>query len=149
MADQNKGLFNGRVAKKEVRKHGENKIVNMSIAVNYYDRKEKTEKAVFINASIFGHQAEYMDNRADIGDLVHLEGEWRPNIYNSRSGEKHSELRLSVTNCNVLCKKGAGAGSTSAAANTASGSSADKGMGNPMNGFYPMDEELEEDDLPF
>lgn len=148
MVDENRGMFNGRVSQKNARTFDGKKILNLTIAVNYYDRKEKEEKPIFIKASIFGQQAEYMDAKADKGDLVHLEGEWRPNNWIGQHGEKHNELRLSVEKCQLLCKKGNRSGAETAgegSASTVTDSTAD----NSMSGFYPIDNELEDDDLPF
>lgn len=151
MANANKGLFTGRVARKEMRKSNTTTVVNLSLAVNYYDRKTEQEQTMYINASAFGKMAEHIEKLADVGDLIRLEGAWRPNIWVREStGEKHNELRLSVTEWEPLRKKGDRTGSSSANASSSSATPHDAGAAtNASSGFYPMDETLEDDDLPF
>lgn len=144
MANANKGIFTGRIARKEMRRSDTTSVANIVLAVNYYDRKAKQEFPLFIKTSVFGKMADNLDNLADVGDLVYMDGEWRPNNWESKTtGEKHNELRLSVSNWELLRKKGDRTGGSSANASSSAAAT------NASSGFYPMDETLEDDDLPF
>ena len=106
MSDVNTGILSGRIAKKEIRMHGELTIANISLAVNYYDKREKKEMPVYVPVSVFGKEAEALSHYADIGDQILVQGEWRPQSWVSKSGESHYTLRLSATQVVFGRKKG-------------------------------------------
>lgn len=139
MSDINEGVFSGRIAKKEIRQSGNLVIANISLAVNYYDRREKKEMPIYIPLSIFGNEAEIVDKYTDKGDQLMVRGEWRPQNWKSKGGENHYELRLSVTNVVLGRKKGDRSNSTVGyAANQ-----------NSVSNVFAMEDTMEDDDLPF
>lgn len=139
MSDINEGVFSGRIAKKEIRQSGDLLIANISLAVNYYDRREKKEMPVYIPISIFGKEAEIVEKYTDKGDQLMVRGEWRPQNWKSKSGENHYELRLSVTNVVLGRKKG-----------DRSNSTAGYGVNqNFVSNAFTMEDTIEDDDLPF
>lgn len=133
MSDVNAGILSGRIAKKEIRTHGELTIANISLAVNYYDRREKKEMPVYVPVSVFGKEAEALSNYADVGDQLLVQGEWRPQSWvSNKSGENHYTLRLSANQVVFGRKKG------------------DRTKNELTNGssdFFLTDEQ--DDDLPF
>lgn len=140
MSDMNEGIFSGRIAKVEVRRNNDLVIANLKLAVNYYDKKSKSEKPMYIPVTIYGKEAEAIEKYTSVGDQLLIKGEWRPNEWQSKNGEKHYELRLSATKVIFGRKKG-----------DRTGNAIPDPMANvPQNmSFNPMDNVLDEDDLPF
>ena len=97
MSDMNEGIFSGRIAKVEVRRNNDLVIANLKLAVNYYDKKSKSEKPLYIPVTAYGKEAEAIEKYTSVGDQLLIKGEWRPNEWQSKNGEKHYELRLSAT----------------------------------------------------
>lgn len=148
MEDFNKGLLSGRISKKTVRRvnsKSENNpqfaIANINLAVNYYDKSEKATKALYFPIKIVGQQAEYIEKYLDVGDELYVTGEWRPNEWTSKNGEKHREIYLEAGEIKAGRKKKSSTEGASVAQKEqiAPAKSKDRNY----NGFYPDDE------LPF
>ena len=112
MEDFNKGLLSGRISKKTVRRvnsKSENNpqfaIANINLAVNYYDKSEKATKALYFPIKIVGQQAEYIEKYLDVGDELYVTGEWRPNEWTSKNGEKHREIYLEAREIKLVVRK--------------------------------------------
>lgn len=155
MADHNSGAFSGRIAKMDVKrlqskseKSGTVALANVTLAVNYYSRKDKQEKPMYIKLRIVGKQAENLEQYKNVGDQLIVDGKWEPNEWKSNAGEKHSELVLVVNNVAYGRNKGDRPTNGSTGTNTSAPSQGGK-EDYPMDGYYPMDEELGDDDLPF
>lgn len=144
MSDMNEGIFSGRIAKVEVRRNNDLVIANLKLAVNYYDKKSKSEKPLYIPITVYGKEAEAIEKYQNVGDQLLVKGEWRPNEWQSKNGEKHYELRLSTIKVIFGRKKGDRTGNTvpDPMANVP------QNVGQDM-AHNPMDNVLEEDDLPF
>lgn len=155
MADHNTGAFSGRIAKLDVRRlpsksetSGTVALANVTLAVNYYSRKDKQEKPMYIKLRIVGKQAENLEQYKNVGDQLIVDGKWEPNDWKSSAGEKHSELVLVVSN--VAYGRNKGDRPTNGTAGASASAPAQSGAADhPMDGYYPMDEELGDDDLPF
>lgn len=139
MSDINEGVLSGRIAKKEMRQSGDLIIANISLAVNYYDRREKKEMPMYIPLSIFGKEAEMVEKYKDIGDQLVVRGEWRPQSWKSKGGENHYSLRLSVTNVVFGRTKGDRAGNVAVSIN----------QSEQTPNVFNMEDTIEDDDLPF
>ena len=153
MEDFNKGLLSGRVSKKTVRRvnsKSENNpqfaIANINLAVNYYDKSEKATKALYFPIKIVGQQAEYIEKHLDVGDELYVTGEWRPNEWTSKNGEKHREIYLEAREIKAGRKKKSS--TEGASAEQKEQIAPAKSKDRNYNGFYP-DDELEDDELPF
>lgn len=153
MEDFNKGLLSGRISKKTVRRvnsKSENNpqfaIANINLAVNYYDKSEKATKALYFPIKIVGQQAEYIENYLDVGDELYVTGEWRPNEWTSKNGEKHREIYLEAREIKAGRKKKSS--TEGASAEQKEQIAPAKSKDRNYNGFYP-DDELEDDELPF
>lgn len=153
MEDFNKGLLSGRISKKTVRRvnsKSENNpqfaIANINLAVNYYDKAEKATKAIYFPVKIVGQQAEYIEKYLDVGDELYVTGEWRPNEWTSKSGEKHREIYLEANEIKAGRKKKSSSEGTSAEQKEQAAPAKNKER--DYSGFYP-DDELEDDELPF
>ena len=86
MADHNSGAFSGRIAKMDVKrlqskseKSGTVALANVTLAVNYYSRKDKQEKPMYIKLRIVGKQAENLEQYKNVGDQLIVDGKWEPN----------------------------------------------------------------------
>lgn len=153
MEDFNKGLLSGRISKKTVRRvnsKSENNpqfaIANINLAVNYYDKSEKATKALYFPIKIVGQQAEYIEKFLDVGDELYVTGEWRPNEWTSKNGEKHREIYLEAREIKAGRKKKSS--TEGASAEQKEQIAPAKSKDRNYNGFYP-DDELEDDELPF
>lgn len=153
MEDFNKGLLSGRISKKTVRRvnsKSENNpqfaIANINLAVNYYDKPEKATKALYFPIKIVGQQAEYIEKYLDVGDELYVIGEWRPNEWTSKNGEKHREIYLEAREIKAGRKKKSS--TEGASAEQKEQIAPAKSKDRNYNGFYP-DDELEDDELPF
>ena len=153
MEDFNKGLLSGRISKKTVRRvnsKSENNpqfaIANINLAVNYYDKSEKATKALYFPIKIVGQQAEYIEEYLDVGDELYVTGEWRPNEWTSKNGEKHREIYLEAREIKAGRKKKSS--TEGASAKQKEQIAPAKSKDRNYNGFYP-DDELEDDELPF
>lgn len=153
MEDFNKGLLSGRISKKTVRRvnsKSENNpqfaIANINLAVNYYDKSEKATKALYFPIKIVGQQAEYIEKHLDVGDELYVTGEWRPNEWTSKNGEKHREIYLEAREIKAGRKKKSS--TEGASAEQKEQIAPAKSKDRNYNGFYP-DDELEDDELPF
>lgn len=153
MEDFNKGLLSGRISKKTVRRvnsKSENNpqfaIANINLAVNYYDKSEKATKALYFPIKIVGQQAEYIEKYLDVGDELYATGEWRPNEWTSKNGEKHREIYLEAREIKAGRKKKSS--TEGASAEQKEQIAPAKSKDRNYNGFYP-DDELEDDELPF
>lgn len=153
MEDFNKGLLSGRISKKTVRRvnsKSENNpqfaIANVNLAVNYYDKSEKATKALYFPIKIVGQQAEYIEKYLDVGDELYVTGEWRPNEWTSKNGEKHREIYLEAREIKAGRKKKSS--TEGASAEQKEQIAPAKSKDRNYNGFYP-DDELEDDELPF
>ena len=153
MEDFNKGLLSGRISKKTVRRvnsKSENNpqfaIANINLAVNYYDKSEKATKALYFPIKIVGQQAEYIEKYLDVGDELYVTGEWRPNEWTSKNGEKHREIYLEAREIKAGRKKKSS--TEGASVEQKEQIAPAKRKDRNYNGFHP-DDELEDDELPF
>lgn len=110
-----------------------------SIAVESgYGDKKKTS---FFNISAFGEKAETMDKFVKKGTKIILECEAVQNEYTDREGKKQNTVSFNVKSFEFAESKAA----SSSAGQT---SDAPKSQSN-TDGFYPVDNTIEDDDLPF
>nr|DAL59180.1 MAG TPA_asm: Single strand binding protein [Caudoviricetes sp.] len=110
-----------------------------SIAVESgYGDKKKTS---FFNISAFGKTAETMDKFVKKGTKIILECEAVQNEYTDREGKKQNRVSFIVKSFEFAESKVA----SSSAGQT---SDAPKSQSN-ADGFYPIDNTIEDDDLPF
>lgn len=110
-----------------------------SVAVERgYGDKKKTS---FFNISAFGETAETMDKFVKKGTKVILECEATQNEYTDREGKKQNTVSFIVKYFEFAESK---------AASSSAGqiSDAPKPQSN-TDGFYPVDNTIEDDDLPF
>lgn len=114
-------------------------VGNTSIAIEsgYGDKK----KTYFFNITAFGKTAETMDKFVKKGTKIILECEAAQNEYTDREGKKQNTVSFIVKSFEFAESKAA----SSSAGQT---SDAPKSQSN-TDGFYPIDNTIEDDDLPF
>lgn len=110
-----------------------------SIAVESgYGDKKKTS---FFNISAFGKTAETMDKFVKKGTKIILECEAAQNEYTDREGKKQNTVSFIVKSFEF-------AESKVASSSAGQANDAPKSQSN-TDGFYPIDNTIEDDDLPF
>lgn len=156
MEDFNKGLLSGRISKKSVRRvnsKSENNpqfaIANINLAVNYYNRKTGNKEAMYFPVTVLGRDAEFIEKYMNVGDELYVIGEWRPNEWVSKSGEKHREFYLEAKEIKAGQKKKSQTDDSNGGENKPERDIAQEHQRNGNNGFYPIDDYLEDDKLPF
>ena len=145
--DWNKVFLSGRISKMEGKtvnssksKDGQLFLVNLNLAVNYYDYQAKEEKPLFIPVTVFGKTAENLQKYMEVGDQLYVFGELRPNNWESKKGEKHFGFQLEAKELNYGRKKG----------DFVKGKSEKQQPPMPQSGgFYPLESDFPDDDLPF
>ena len=155
MEDFNKGLLSGRISKMTVRRvdskseaSGKIVIANINLSVNYYNHKKKEKEAIFFPVTILGKDAEYMEKYMSVGDELYVIGEWRPNEWTGKNGEKHRELYLQANEIKAGQKKGGRSAENYSPAVSSENNKADKQSQNDQSGLYQIDN-IEDNDLPF
>lgn len=110
---------------------------SVAVESGYGDKK----KTSFFNISAFGKTAETMDKFVKKGTKIILECEAVQNEYTDRAGKKQNTVSFNVKSFEFAESKVA----SSSAGQT---SDAPKSQSN-ADGFYPIDNTIEDDDLPF
>ena len=110
---------------------------SVAVESGYGDKK----KTSFFNISAFGKTAETMDKFVKKGTKVILECEAAQNEYIDREGKKQNTVSFIVKSFEF-------AESKSASSSAGQISDAPKPQSN-TDGFYPVDNTIEDDDLPF
>lgn len=110
---------------------------SVAVESGYGDKK----KTSFFNVSAFGKTAETMDKFVKKGTKIILECEAVQNEYTDREGKKQNAVSFNVKSFEFAESKAASssAGQTSNAPKSQSST----------DGFYPVDNTIEDDDLPF
>lgn len=114
-------------------------VGNTSIAVEsgYGDKK----KTYFFNITAFGKTAETMANFVKKGTKIAVECEAREDEFTNREGAKIRRISFLIKSFEFMEKKSANANSQQQGKNEMP---QDNG-----NGFYPVNESISDDDLPF
>lgn len=139
----NKCIFVGRTTRdvelRYTRSANPLAVGRTSIAVESgYGDKKKTS---FFNISAFGKTAETMDKFVKKGTKIILECEAAQNEYTDREGKKQNTVSFIVKSFEF-------AESKVASSSAGQISDAPKPQSN-TDGFYPVDNTIEDDDLPF
>lgn len=107
-------------------------VVNFSLAVNRHFKRQGEQDADFIPCVAFGKQGEFVSKYFHKGQLVSIVGRLNVNSYEDKDGKRRTAVNVVVEeNYFAESKK------TDAENN---------GIG---EGFYPIDDDVKDDDLPF
>lgn len=125
--------------------NGDKSVCKFSVAVNRaFKDKEGNYVADFFNCVSFGKQAEMIDKFFHKGDGISVQGEMQNNKYVDKEGNNRDGWQIKVNSFDWDYKS-KGKGETS---NEAKGGAGQSTPGDD-EGFYPMDDSVEDDDLPF
>lgn len=108
-------------------------ILSFSVTVNRKFKKEGQPEADFINVKAFGKTAENIEKFFSKGKMIQITGRLQTGSY-EKEGVKHYTTDLIAEEWNFTGERKEDAAQT----NTTS-----------TEGFYPVDENIEDDDLPF
>lgn len=107
-------------------------VVNFSLAVNRRFKRQGEQDADFIPCVAFGKNAEFVSKYFHKGQLVSIVGRLSVNSYEDKDGKRRTAV-------NVVVEENYFAESKKAVAEN-------NGVG---EGFYPIDDDVKDDDLPF
>lgn len=141
MASLNKIMIIGNVAKDpDVRMAGNTKVANFSLAVNekFKDRSgEQQEKTEWVNAVVWGNQADIVEKYVKKGSSLYIEGKLETREW-EKDGKKGRSTEVRVINFQML-----GGRSTETQAYQPKQESA------PRQDSFRSMPDFEEDNLPF
>ena len=107
-------------------------VANFSLAVNRRFKKSGEQEVDFISCVVFGKNAEFVSKYFHKGQLVSIVGRLNVKSYEDKDGKRRTAV-------NVVAEENYFAESKKAVAEN-------NGIG---EGFYPIDENVEDGDLPF
>lgn len=141
----NKVILMGRLTRApEVRYSSENSniiLAKYTLAVNRRFKREEEPEADFINCVAFGKTGEFAEKYFRKGQMVGVIGRLQVRLWEDNSGKKHY-------NTDVVIEEQYFAESKSAF-NTGRTQYMPKSQAINDDGFYPIDDSMQDEDLPF
>lgn len=118
-------------------------VARYTLAVNRAVKKgDEHPEADFISCVAFGKSGEFAEKWLKKGMRIGIEGRIQTGIFTDKDGIKRKSFDIIVSKHHFCDSKDvSGAGEAPAAQNT--------GMKENTDGFYEIDEDMEDDDLPF
>ena len=142
----NKVILMGRLVRDpEVRYSQGNEpkaVARYTLAVNRRFKQQGQPDADFINCVSFGKAGEFTERYFKKGQMVSVVGRLQVRSWDDNEGKKRWSTDV------VVEEQYFAEGKNSNAGNSASGN-AQTDASAPSDGFYPIDEEIDESDLPF
>lgn len=137
----NKCIFMGRLTADPkiewTRSENSKKYATYTLAVNRRFKKDGKPDADFINCIAWGFNAEFAEKYMKKGVMFEVVGRLNIDSWDDNEGKKHWKTVVIVDESYFTGDKGA------------AGSGGEKQTGPSQDGFYPIDESVEDDDLPF
>ena len=115
-------------------------LAGFTIAANRRFRKEGEPEADFINCKAFGKTAEFIDKYFKKGQMMGVVGRIQVRSWDNAEGKKQWSTE-------VIAEEAYFTGSKAAESNSTSAPSSEPP--NENEGFYPIDEHIQDEDLPF
>lgn len=112
-------------------------VARYTLAVDRPMKKNGEKEADFIGCVAFGKLGEFAEKHLKKGMKIAIEGRLQVRSWEEKDGKKRWTTEV-VISSHEFCEKKEESGSAPAA-----------GQAAPAEGFYPIDERLEDDDLPF
>jgi len=141
----NKVMIMGRLAREpEVRYSQGNEplaVARYTLAVNRRFKRQGEADADFINCVAFGKSGEFAEKYFKKGQMVGVVGRLQVRSWDDKDGNKRWSTDVVVEEQHFAESKGSFEGRKDASPSPAPNAEAD--------GFYPIDESIEDDDLPF
>lgn len=137
----NKCIFMGRLTADPkiewTRSENSKKYATYTLAVNRRFKRDGKPDADFINCIAWGFNAEFAEKYMKKGVMFEVVGRLNIDSWDDNEGKKHWKTVVIVDESYFTGDKGA------------AGSGGEKQTGPSQDGFYPIDESVEDDDLPF
>ena len=137
----NKCIFMGRLTADPkiewTRSENSKKYATYTLAVNRRYRKDGQQGADFVPCIAWGYNAEFAEKFMKKGVMFEVVGRLNIRNWEDNEGKKHWTTTVIVDESYFTGDKGA------------SGSGGERQTGPSQDGFYPIDESVEDDDLPF
>jgi len=105
MSDLNKVIVIGRLTKDpELKQVGGSQLVNFSIATNrkYKSNNQPKEEVSFFDCEAWGRLAEVINQYANKGTKVAIDGRLRQNTWDTPEGRKASKISIHVESLQLL-----------------------------------------------
>lgn len=138
----NKVILMGRLTKDpEVRYSQGNEpvaVARYTLAVNRRFKRQGEQDADFIGCVAFGKAGEFAEKYFKKGQLVSIVGRLQVRSWEDTEGKKRYTTEVVVEEQYFAESKASAESHKNSEAKTA-----------PSDGFYPMDDDVEDDDLPF
>lgn len=146
----NKVILMGRLAREPEVRYSQGTeplaIARYTLAVNRRFKRQGDPEADFINCVAFGKTGEFAEKYFKKGQMVSVVGRLQVRSWDDNEGKKRWSTDVIVEEQYFAESKAAAAQSRPAAASNKPA----KQMGlAEQEGFYPIDESVEDDDLPF
>ena len=119
------------------RSENSKKYATYTLAVNRRFKREGKPDADFVNCIAWGYNAEFAEKYMKKGVMFEVVGRLNIDSWDDNEGKKHWKTVVIVDESYFTGDKGA------------AGSGGEKQSGPSQEGFYPIDESVEDDDLPF
>jgi single-strand DNA-binding protein len=137
----NKVILMGRLVKDPEVRYSQSStpvaVVKYTLAINRRFKKDGEPDADFINCIAFGKSGEFAEKYYKKGQLVSVVGRLQVRSWDDQSGQKRWSTDVIIEDQYFAESKG------SAGSKPQDAGQADN------NGFYPIDESIEDEDLPF
>ena len=123
-------------------------VARYTLAVNRRFKRQGEPDADFINCVAFGKPGEFAEKYFKKGQMVSIVGRLQVRSWDDNAGTKHWSTEVVIEEQHFAESKASFESHRGAAAPAASTASVPKQSAS-SDGFYPIDESVEEDDLPF
>ena len=137
----NKCIFMGRLTADPkiewTRSENSKKYATYTLAVNRRFKRDGQPDADFINFIAWGYNAEFAEKFMKKGVMFEVVGRLNISSWEDNEGKKHWKTIVVVDESYFTGDKGA------------AGNSGERQTGPSQDGFYPIDDSVEDDDLPF
>ena len=153
MANLNKVMLIGNLTRDPELRHTPSgkSVSELGLAINRSwtnDQGQKQEETTFVDVSVWGRQAEVIQQYVTKGSPIYIEGRLQLDSWDDKTtGQKRSKLRVICENFQFLGGKSGGGGSS---AERPQQSSAPQRSGSPQGASAaPAQDFQEDDDIPF
>lgn len=124
-------------------------VARFTLAVNRRFKREGEPDADFIGCVAFGKQGEFVERFFKKGQMVSVVGRLNVRSWDDKDGTKRWSTDVVVEETYFAESKTSFEGRMAAGGNDFSDTPKQQTQSNKSEGFYPIDESIEDDDLPF
>jgi single-strand DNA-binding protein len=148
----NKVILMGRLARDPEVRYSQGAtplaVARFTLAVNRRFKREGEPDADFIGCVAFGKQGEFVERFFKKGQMVSVVGRLQVRSWDDKDGSKRWSTDVVVEETYFAESKASFEGRSAAGGNDFSAPKQQKAP-SQTEGFYPIDESIEDDDLPF